>query len=402
MPKGSVDGGKPLPSLAEVVTLAKQQSLGVARSEADVAIGRSAYVGARLSSLTNPYLEVFADRGTFGPSNATKDIAIQGNLWLPVEVAGQRGKRVEEVDALVRWKTHSLEASRAQAAGDAVRAYGDVLALTARVRAFETMVASAKAESELYEARLRAGDVTQQDAKLAAVEVVRNSVALAESRAALVRGLGDLARAVGSPTLFLPPPSMAELVLPPPPKQQGLEAYVSHTLAQSPYLTASEKEADYYARSQQRQAVEAHVPLNLIVSAGRGDVGETRLGGGLSWTFPFLRKNQGEQARALSERQRALRERDGRKKAIEATCRGLFAERTVIRAAREEMKNVGEPAAQAAVDATVATLRAGKGELLRVLTSRRDLALLKFRRLELSQREWSIVGDMVALTGEFP
>jgi cobalt-zinc-cadmium efflux system outer membrane protein len=54
------------------------------------------------------------------------------------------------------------------------------------------------------------------------------------------------------------------------------------------------------------------------------------------------------------------------------------------------------------VDAAVAVQKAGKGELLRVLMARRDLALLRTRRLEMIRREWSIVSQRVALSGELP
>lgn len=385
-----------LPSLAGVMALAKERAPGVVSAKADLNIGRSTYAGARLSPLTNPYLEVFVDRGNM---NATKDVAVQANLWLPVELSGQRGRRVDEADALVAWKSQNVEAARASSVGEAVRLYGDVLVNAERVRSFESVLAAARAEAELYEARLRAGDATQQDAKLAVVEVVRNSVALAESRADYARSAAELARALGQEG-FGPPDGGS--VDPPPLPASDPNAWVDRSIKRSPYLLAYEKEATYYARAKERQAIESHVPVNVIVSAGRGDLGETRLGGGLSWTFPFLRTNQGEQARAEAERSRVLAERDVRRRSLVALLRGLYDERLMVRGAVDEVAVTGEPAAQEALAAAIQTQRAGKGEFLRVLTARRDLALLRSRRLELARREWSIVGDIVALTGELP
>ena len=81
---------------------------------------------------------------------------------------------------------------------------------------------------------------------------------------------------------------------------------------------------------------------------------------------------------------------------------GLGAERLQVRRALTELRERAEPAAQASVEAALTMQRAGKGELLHVLTARRDLALLRARRLDLLAREWSIVSDLVALTGELP
>ena len=151
-----------------------------------------------------------------------------------------------------------------------------------------------------------------------------------------------------------------------------------------------------------RQGREALSPINVIVTAGRGDLGEARFGGGLGWTFPVARRNQGDQARSKAERARATIERDVRARVIAATIEGLTAERREVRRALAELASVAEPAALASVEAAAATQRAGKGELLQVLIARRDLALLKARRLDLLQREWTLLSDLVTLTGDLP
>jgi cobalt-zinc-cadmium efflux system outer membrane protein len=142
--------------------------------------------------------------------------------------------------------------------------------------------------------------------------------------------------------------------------------------------------------------------VNLILSAGRGDLGETRLGGGLAWTFPTLRTNQGEQARAEAERARALAEGEAQRRSLTAALRGYHAELTQVRAAIDEMSSTAEITAQTIVEAASEMQRAGKGEYLRVLMLRRDLAVLRSRRLDLVKRAWSISADIVAITGEAP
>jgi outer membrane protein, heavy metal efflux system len=378
-------------SLEQVVALARAEAPNVALARAFVSIGRSAYAGARLSPIVNPSLEVFVDRGLTG----TKDVTVQSNVWIPFEVSGQRELRVAEADALVALQEANLVDARAVAASDAVRAYGGVVVADARLRTLAGIVEVSRAEADVYRARLAAGDATAPDVTLAEVELARNSVALTESRADMIRALTELNRLTGlrlgaAPSGPLEPPKGEE------------PAAAEAVAARAPSVRASDGEATYYARARDRQGREAHPPVSLIVSAGRGDLGELRFGGGMSFTFPIARRNQGEQARADAERARALVERDVKARVIAATLEGLAAERQQVQRALLELERTAEPAAEAAVTAALERQRAGKGELLSVLISRRDLSLIKARRLDLVQREWSIVSDLVRLTGDLP
>lgn len=380
--------GGPVPSLARVIAMARANAPSVAVARAEVGVSKAEYAGARLSPITNPYLEIQAQRGTQGQ---TKDVLLQGQLSIPIEISGQRGRRVAEVDALVAWREAGLDATRAAAAGEAVRAYGSVAVALARVRAFEAMVEVARSEAEVYAARLAAGDATEPDEKLAQVELARSTVTVSEARADLTRALAELNRRTGA--RFGAPRDLD----PEPPRGRAAPAP-----ARSPAVKVLEQEAVYHARARDRQAREAHSPLALILTAGRGDFGEARFGGGIGWSLPLLRVGQGERARAEAERARASVERQVTARAVATVLEGLVAEREQVRRAIAELGTVGEPAAKAAVDAAVSMQRAGKADLLHVLTARRDFALLETRRLDLLRREWSILSDIVALTGELP
>lgn len=385
---------EPAPTLARVIALAREQAPAVALARADVGVARSTYVGARLGLVGNPYVEVVASRGGNG---TTHDVNLAAQLWLPLDIADQRGVRMAEADALVDWQEAGLTNSRAAAVGEAVRAFGTMVVAAARVHTFEAIAQASRVEAEIYEARLKAGDATVQDAKFARVELARNAVMVAESRADLTHALGDLARLTG--TRFVAPGTSIEAAEPPPMAAAPLS---ERTAAQSPVVKAHERAAVYFARSRDRQAREAIPQASLIVMAGRGDYGEGRLGGGLAWTFPMLRRNQGERARADAERLRAVALRDVHARVIASTLEGLVAERREVRRALAELRDSAEPVAEEAIEAAVAMQSGGKGDLLKVLTARRDLALLKARRLDLLQREWSILSDLAALTGEVP
>jgi cobalt-zinc-cadmium efflux system outer membrane protein len=303
---------------------------------------------------------------------------------------------VREVDARVRWQTASLEATRAQAAGEAVRAYGAAVVDHQMVLALETIVASVRAEAEVYRQRLAAGDATEQDAAAVALELARHTLALAESRADLQRSLAELARATGTEGYQTPTEALAE---PPPPAAAAPPAVAA---ARTPLVGALQAEAELLGQTHERLGAEARLPFSLMLQGGRGDLGELRLGLGLALTLPFSRRNQGEQAVVAAEQSRAQAEAGARRSAATIVLRGLRREREVIRAARREVTASLEPAGQRAVDAADAVHRAGKGELLRVLTARRDLLQLRARRLDLARREWAIVGQVVSMTGEMP
>lgn len=387
--------GEALPDIERVLNLAKEAAPDVVSARMYVGVANASYAGARLAPFDNPYLEVFTDRGRGG---ATRDLTVQANLWIPIEVSGQRARRIAEVDALVAWQRANVESAKFAASGDAVRAYGMALVTASRVSVLEDIVSVARAEAELYAARLAGGDATLQDERLASVELGRTTILLEESRADLARALASLARVTGR--LFSVPTGTA--VLPPPPSKRIDAASAERLADTSAHVRAKAQEADYFARARDRASVEAHSPVNVIVTAGRGDLGEARFGGGLSWTFPILRRNQGEQSRADAERTRALAEADVQRRVLGAVLRGLDKEREEVRKALDVLDKLTDPAAHDAVDAAVATRAAGKGDTLRVLTARRDLAMVRLRKLDLVAREWSIVADIVALTGELP
>ena len=379
-----------VPSLARVIELAKDKAPAVAVARANVEVGRSAFVNARLNPLTNPYIEVTGDRGTTG----TKDLTVQGSLWFPIEISGQREKREAEAGALVDWASAEVKATKAEAVAQAVRAYGQLVVAHARIKTLNELAEVARSEAAYYQGRLKERDANELDAKLAELEAARHAVALAEGEADRSRALTAVGVATGGTYTDAPSDGPA----PPAPKAST----VVTSAAKIPAVQASEAQAVFHAREKERAAIEAHTPINVIVSVGRGDLGETRFGAGLSWSIPVLRMNQGEQARAEANRAKAVLERDLKARIATTTAEGLTKERVEIRKAIDAITTLAEPAAQAAVDAAVAMEQAGKGDLLRVLTARRDLALLKQRRLDLLQREWAVVGDLVALTGEMP
>jgi cobalt-zinc-cadmium efflux system outer membrane protein len=351
---------------------------------------------AELPAVANPYLEIFADEQAAG--RPVNDLAFQANLWIPIELSGQRGRRIQEVDRLTAWRTSQVADTAAETSAHLVRRYGAALAAAARVRVLETVVETSQQEAKLYDARVAAGDATIRDGKLAAVELSRNRMSLSEARGALERALAEVAALTGAPSLAPP----ADLASPPETLWRELARDPSSLVDQSPSVRTLAKQADYYEAVEAHQAAEAHVPVDVIVSGGRTPEGAARIGGGLAWTFPLLRRNQGERAHALAERDRARDVAQAHRAELAAVLAGLASERQFVRQALDELRKNGEPAAQAAVDAALATERIGKGDLLHVVAARRDLLFVRASGLTLTEREWGLLADLVALVGRSP
>jgi len=392
---GVAQADQPFPTLADALARARTVRASAVAARGAVRAAEATRLGAELSSLGNPYLEVFADRATSG---LNRDLAVQSNLWLPVDVSGQRRRRLDQVGRQVEWRSAEGERTAVDNGADLVRRYGLAVVAAERVRFLERIVGISEEEEALYQARLNARDATVRDAKLAAVDLARNRVALELARADQESGLADLAVAIGAGPLSVP----AAEQLPPRSLWDLARDHGDELVERSPALKALNAEASYFAAVQAREAVEGHAPLNLIVSAGRAVDGAARIGGGLAWTFPLLRRNQGERARAAEERGRALDVAAARRRELLATLRGLIAESTHVRRGLEELRLHGESAAQAAVDAAQAIERAGKGELLHVVTARRDLVSVLASALDLEAREWFLLARLMEVTGRDP
>lgn len=374
-----------VPSLAEVLRLVRERSPEVVLGGAFVTTARSSLVGARLPPVGNPYLEVLGRRSIPGTASS---LAVDGTAWVPLEIAGQRGTRIAEAEALVAFERQRLAVASASAVGAAVHAYGLAAVGDSRLSVLADLLEVARSEAASYRARYGAGDVTLRDARLAELELARYGVFVEETKADLALALSELSRLTGGE--YESPPR-AETRPPP---------VVAGATEQAPTLAMSRAEAAFYARSKERFGREGNAGnVSLMLHGGRNEFGEPLVGAGVAYAFPVLRRNQGEQARAEAERQRAVVEERVKRRTLDVRVRGLVVELEQVRRALQILGDQAEPAAVAAVDAAVEMQRAGKSDLLPVLTSRRELGLLRLRRLDLVAREWIITSEIVSITG---
>lgn len=382
------------PTLEQALELATRTGPRARLREATIDVARSSRAGAGVPPIDNPYVEFFFDRSV--RPGVTEDLNFMANLWLPVELGGHRSARLGEAEALIDWSEQRAEVSIAELSAAVVAAYGRSLVSAARREALAESLALAREEERLFAAKLSAGDTTALDAKLAEAERARVEALAMQSQAELARSMAELAVLTGE---ALAPPTLGARVSPPEPRL----AYAEEELARSaPLARLAEREAELHEATRERAATESYPALSVILTAGRGDLGETRLGGGLAWTLPMLRHRQSEKARAEAEQVRALAERDLTVGVSAARLAGLRRERHALKRAIEALESGGEQAARGAVDAARETIALGKGEPFRLIAARRDALTLRTMKLELIEREWALVAEHVLLTGELP
>jgi cobalt-zinc-cadmium efflux system outer membrane protein len=374
-----------------LISAAKEKAPEVSMARASLTSSRSAHEMGRMAPFLNPMVEVTAERGN---KDVTKDVAVNGILWLPVELSGQRGSRRREATDFVSLHAALVDQARAQAAARLVRVFGYSSVAAERFTVLSELLVSARAEASLMAERLKVGDAIARDASLAAVEAARHEVMVAETEAELVRFQGELSELLGT--------AEPEQVEPSAPPSLSPNDFRAVKVDQTPHSQALRAQAKFYTSSAERLSKEGQSALSLGLVAGRGDYGETRLGGGLAYAFPVFRANRPERARAAAESSRALEEKRVQESVVARRLKLLQLEQVQLSRAIDLLTRTALPAAQLAVSAVQETYAAGKAEMLAVLLSRRELSSLYLRRLELLQQNWLLVSEYVEITGDLP
>ena len=389
------------PSLEDALLRAQRQAPEVLQARGELGRANAMQVGARMSSWGNPYLEIVADRALERTAvERERGVQVQGMLFWPVEIGGQRSARLDEVKAQINWRQEGRLLAESQALGAVTFAYGNAVIASARIVEAERAEREARAELAWFVARTQAGDATAVDRNLAEVEVARWGQLKAEAEVRLAEARGAVSVLTGLVAIDRPPAT--ETPDPPAMRSASADAYVGQVLARAPSLTSLDREGVYWDKLAERAEADRSPVLNLVLTGGRGELGEPRAGGGLAWTFPIVRRNEGEIAVARYEKQRAVTLRASLATVLETRARAAFEEYGLARSAVATLDAEGLPAHQRMVEATYAAFKAGKLELVRVLNARRDLATARARRLDLDEIAWRAYGQMAALTGERP
>jgi cobalt-zinc-cadmium efflux system outer membrane protein len=390
--------------MERAIQLAQTRSVSVVDASGQIGVAQAAGVGARVSSLGNPYMELIA---TYGEENSTSlrtlptpGMQVSAQVWLPFDVAGQRSSRIAEANSLLEWRKLGLVSARATALGEVLDAYGQAVVSSARLTQAKQGEESARSEAQYFRNRLSASDTTLYEVRLAEAEFARWVQTRSDAELRLGLALNRLSQLTGILPVDAPPENVEYRA--PELRSPWTPDVIERAVERTPIIASLRAERSYWSSAQERAEREKYPPLSLIVNAGRGDLAEPRVGGGLAWTFPVTRRNQGEIAHSAAQQSRAA--------SLEATNRNVISAR--VRAALQAYKTMREtvtfleqsglPATEQALQAALEGFRAGKVEVFRVLIARRDLATAHFRRLDLLEALWRVYGDLAAFSGGLP
>ncbi|WP_224243063.1 TolC family protein [Hyalangium gracile] len=291
--------------------LAKSPEVAAARAEETGAEGELAADSRWVRQ--NPQLEV--EYGTDAVTQDEGERRLSVSISQQLEVAGQRGLRVERAEAALaaaKARRRAVELSVAREAADAA---AEVARREALVKLAEDVLAAARALEEATARRFSAGDVSELERNTAALERAR-----AEARAAQARA--ELASARASVNRLLGRPASAALSV-------ALEAVAVEPPVEPPELVAARAEAEA-AQAEVKLLRRERIP-DPTVSLGyeREREREEHLTGPdlhsgamvvarLSLPLPLWNRNQGELAAARARQAVREAEREGREREVAA------------------------------------------------------------------------------------
>ena len=384
------------PTLERSIQLAKARAIVVAEAEAEVGVARGQMAGARQSILGNPYVDLQIDKGL----NSGQSLQVLGYAYFPVDLTGQRGARIDEAGALIKWRELGVEGARGQATGEAVAVYGEMVLGQARVNAAVAGEQGAREEAKYFQGRLAAKDTTIYETSLAEAEVARWVQSHAEATLRLASARARFAQLTGTVEVDSPP----ENANPPPPslKAEWDDGYIAKLVDRAPIITRLNAEKRYWDASVDRYKAERIPPVAFELIGGQGAAGEARLGGGIVLTFPVTRRYQGEISRAEHGREHVIAHLALYRNIIESRMRSARDAYNAVDKAVKELDANGMPALERAVSSSSEAFKLGKIELTRVLLARRDLALARARRLDLIEASWRAYADLTIISGDLP
>lgn len=388
------------PTLERAIQMARARAVVVVDAEGELGVADAQMAGARVSILGNPYTDVQIDRPFTNIDVAGRNLQALTFTYFPLDIAGQRGKRIDEAASLIEWRKLGLVDARAIATGDAVSSYGELLVSNERVKQAVVGEQTARDESKYFQGRFEAKDTTLYEKSLAEAEVARWVQQRAEAMVRVASARARFGQVTGTAVVDLPPENAD--VAPPGLRSTWDDARMAQVIDHAPLIQRLQAERRYWEASVARYQRERFPPIALEILAGHGTQGEARFGAGAVITYPITRRYQGEIARAEAGRENAAKRLTLFRTVLETRIRAARDAIASIKAAVEELDRHGIPALETAVAAAQEGFRAGKIDLQRTLLARRDLALARARRLDLIESAWRAYSDLVTLSGDLP
>lgn len=364
------DGARSL-TFDDVVALARSQAPVVRMADADVNVERGRRAGARVLSADNPVLS--GGLGSRWGDERTTDRDL--TLSVPIELGGQRGKRIAAADADVRLANERTGEVRRRAAGQAAEAYFAVLFARGTLALARERQELAERLVQTARARKDAGDAAEFEVNLARGELsrARSGVASAQRRVASARtqlatvlGLGSMQGATVTGALddrgFVALDISAQVD-----GRTDVRAARARVSAASARVTLAD--------------TKRWPALSFQLGYAREESADIAFGG-LAITLPLFDRGQGERAEARAQRHRAELEVELTERAASAQIEGAREAYVAAVAAVEEMKDTALPLAIENERMARESYAAGKLELPAMLVVQREALDTRVEYLE--------------------
>jgi cobalt-zinc-cadmium efflux system outer membrane protein len=386
-------------SIDEAVSRAQKRSplVRLAKKERDVvASGR---VGAGVLLPANPVVGVTVGhrRDDSGSRPAAAGVEWGARLEQAFEVGGQRGLRLQEADRRVDVAAARLALAQSETRAR-VRA-GYIALLVA-----EAQSASAAERAELgtrvlaaARARVHSGAAGDVELRLAESEAGR----LAHDRLEAQLAVGEAAAALRL-LLDLPPAAALTLTTPltaPAPVAQSLAEATAAARTRRAELRVVAAERSALAATLTRLGREVIPSPALFVDVQRQQPGQLYVGGGLSFSLPAWRRNQGERAVARAEQSRVDEERAILDGEIALEVAQLYQMAAMRREGAALWATQIVPAANATVELVNGGWVAGKFDLFRLVQVSREAGEARRRQLEVLAAWWQATIELDRATG---
>jgi len=388
-------------SLEDAVARAESFSPLVRRTRLERGVVAATRNGAAILLPSNPALSGSLGGRTDASGSLPAAQGLEGALRLEqtVEIAGQRGKRLDEVAAAVR-----VAKARERLALVETRARVRITYLAALIA--QTQVDNARRREDLghrildsARARVKAGAASDVEVHLAEVENGRLVADRVDAEISEADAAAELRRLLDLPNT---PMTLTTKLSRPPLSAQSLAQLLEQARARRADLRVLDERRSQLDAAVIRLRREVVPNPTLYLDFARQQPGQTYIGGGISLPIPLWRRNQGELAVARAEQELIAGER-----ALIDSEIGIQverAQRTSI--ARDKQTEAWErdvvPAAEANVELVSEGWRAGKFDLFRVIQVTREAGEAHRRQLELLGAVWQAVVELDRVTGALP
>ncbi len=386
-------------SLDEALARAAETSPAIQRARLERRSVEAEAVGAGLLFPANPVVSVAAGsrNDTSGAVPPAQGGEVLVRVEQQVEIAGQRGTRLTEVEKAVDAARARERVALAESRARVRSTYVGALLAREQVRYAELRLELAERVRTSVQLRAGLGAGADVDVNLAVLEVGRAQQELAAAKVGAVAADQTLRRLLDLPRG--PPLDLTTPLTVPPVPIEDVETLISQARsrrAELAALTASRTQLDATLDRLSREVIPSPT---LFFEWASQQPKQTYIGGGIALPLPVWRHNQGEKARARATQERIDGERVLVEREVESEVEvAAVAARALVTEAQRWNREIA-PAAAANAELVSRGWTAGKFDFFRVVQALRESAEARSQQLRLLGTAWAAVIDLDRAAG---